>query len=291
MEQNLPTQDSIVSVNNQNLKSAKPKRKIHIPKIAILIGFFIVLLILMEGGLYLAKKSKSNSTPTPTPAQTSQVSPTSDPTEEWLTYEGDGFNFKYPENFEIRGTIRGASQLKISPKIEPCTNNNCDYADEIVFSEIPNTTLDKYSKQNFGNINNLNPLFITIDGFEGIRSQEIPSQYPVDTVFIENNRSLWLIAHINLSKNSTISTETFNKVLSSFKFTNPQLTCTPRPSCLDSIPACKIPITDDMCPPSPNPTVSQTQTACTLEAKLCPDGVTSVGRSGPNCEFEKCPGE
>ena len=28
--------------------------------------------------------------------------------------------------------------------------------------------------------------------------------------------------------------------------------------------------------------------ACTLEAKICPDG-TSVGRSGPNCEFAACP--
>lgn len=28
--------------------------------------------------------------------------------------------------------------------------------------------------------------------------------------------------------------------------------------------------------------------ACTLEAKLCPDG-SSVGRSGPNCEFTSCP--
>ncbi|MCX6823267.1 MAG: hypothetical protein NTX91_04745 [candidate division SR1 bacterium] len=30
--------------------------------------------------------------------------------------------------------------------------------------------------------------------------------------------------------------------------------------------------------------------ACTMEAKLCPDG-SSVGRTGPNCEFAKCPGE
>ena len=28
-------------------------------------------------------------------------------------------------------------------------------------------------------------------------------------------------------------------------------------------------------------------TACTLEAKVCPDG-TSVGRQGPNCEFAVC---
>ncbi len=32
-----------------------------------------------------------------------------------------------------------------------------------------------------------------------------------------------------------------------------------------------------------------TETACTLEAKLCPDGST-VGRSGPRCEFATCPG-
>ncbi len=28
--------------------------------------------------------------------------------------------------------------------------------------------------------------------------------------------------------------------------------------------------------------------ACTMEAKICPDG-SSVGRSGPNCEFTQCP--
>lgn len=30
--------------------------------------------------------------------------------------------------------------------------------------------------------------------------------------------------------------------------------------------------------------------ACTMEAKLCPDG-SYVGRTGPSCEFEACPGE
>ena len=32
----------------------------------------------------------------------------------------------------------------------------------------------------------------------------------------------------------------------------------------------------------------QIQKACTMEAKLCPDG-SYVGRSGPTCEFAKCP--
>ncbi|MFA5131215.1 MAG: GerMN domain-containing protein [Patescibacteria group bacterium] len=30
--------------------------------------------------------------------------------------------------------------------------------------------------------------------------------------------------------------------------------------------------------------------ACTMEAKICPDG-SAVGRSGPNCEFAPCPSE
>lgn len=30
------------------------------------------------------------------------------------------------------------------------------------------------------------------------------------------------------------------------------------------------------------------QIACTLEAKICPDG-SSVGRHGPNCDFDPCP--
>lgn len=35
------------------------------------------------------------------------------------------------------------------------------------------------------------------------------------------------------------------------------------------------------------PIISQTQ-QCTMDAKICPDG-SSVGRSGPNCEFTACP--
>ncbi len=34
--------------------------------------------------------------------------------------------------------------------------------------------------------------------------------------------------------------------------------------------------------------ISNTHVACTMEAKLCPDG-SSVGRVGPNCEFTPCP--
>lgn len=32
------------------------------------------------------------------------------------------------------------------------------------------------------------------------------------------------------------------------------------------------------------------QTICTMDAKICPDG-SSVGRTGPDCEFSPCPGD
>lgn len=40
------------------------------------------------------------------------------------------------------------------------------------------------------------------------------------------------------------------------------------------------------------PVVSEkTGVMCTMEVKLCPDGVTYVSRQGPNCEFALCPAE
>lgn len=43
-------------------------------------------------------------------------------------------------------------------------------------------------------------------------------------------------------------------------------------------------------PPDGNGASSQSAAACTLEAKLCPDG-SAVGRVPPSCEFAPCPGE
>ncbi len=37
------------------------------------------------------------------------------------------------------------------------------------------------------------------------------------------------------------------------------------------------------------PKTGQEPYACTMDAKICPDG-SAVGRSGPNCEFAVCPG-
>lgn len=41
-------------------------------------------------------------------------------------------------------------------------------------------------------------------------------------------------------------------------------------------------------PTNPNPTTVTTGVACTMDAKMCPDG-SYVGRTGPKCEFSACP--
>ena len=42
-------------------------------------------------------------------------------------------------------------------------------------------------------------------------------------------------------------------------------------------------------PVGPTPEPPYEQVACTMDAKMCPDGITYVGRVAPNCEFAECP--
>lgn len=41
--------------------------------------------------------------------------------------------------------------------------------------------------------------------------------------------------------------------------------------------------------PLPTPKGKGSMMICPMDARICPDGRTSVGRTGPNCEFAACP--
>ena len=43
-------------------------------------------------------------------------------------------------------------------------------------------------------------------------------------------------------------------------------------------------------PPSERVPGPEEIVACPMDARICPDG-SAVGRGGPNCEFDPCPGE
>lgn len=80
--------------------------------------------------------------------------------------------------------------------------------------------------------------------------------------FVINNKTYLFVTYVECDGPGCLMgskhLDIFNQVLSTFKFVSPTAS------------------------PSAKPV------ACTQEAKLCPDG-SSVGRTGPNCEFAPCP--
>lgn len=94
---------------------------------------------------------------------------------------------------------------------------------------------------------------INIAGMMGTKFSKFPVENngPVAVVYFKNNSDrIDMIASADKYQECS---GVFNLMLSTFKFTN-----------------------------------SQNQTACTQEAKQCPDG-SYVSRTGPNCEFTQCP--
>ncbi len=329
MDTNLPT-DPIVSVNNnpvnpevQNLKTEKPrpqmpasphakqdvagrehsdggqaKRKIHIPKITILIGFFIILLILMQGGLYLAKKSDSTY-PSPTPIVAANPSP--NPMANWNKFMNDGwqYSFSYPSewtNLTLEPTVGSeeSGNLIASADLEKIDYSNVEKGAYIYgpyTAGVVGGTWENVFKNYTTKPIEIVEDELTLDGQEakiGIikntnsTDMVIFYKYPTPIKFDGQAKPIeWsfisLVSSVNeFEKNKEI----FEQILSTFKFSNPNSMIV-NPDGSSSSPA----------NPGQTEPAAPVMVACTMEAKLCPDGVTSVGRSGPKCEFEKCPGE
>lgn len=94
----------------------------------------------------------------------------------------------------------------------------------------------------------------SIAGIKGYRRSLIGRQNPSqELVYFQRGNDYFSIQFIDDKKQYT---GVLNQVLSTFKFLDQDQALTP--------------------------------TLCTQEAKVCPDG-SSVGRTGPNCEFASCP--
>lgn len=271
---------------NRTENNKKPKFSLLLK--SFLIGIlFISLLILMEGGLYLTKKSDENSSKIPAPAPLAQISPAADPTAEWMSYKGDNFSFRHPSSWSVDSTkstniiIGPVSMVNDIGSTVPKYVN--PYIRLTILTSPLNTDLVKYSKldKNAGAVWEK----INIDNIEGfmVKHESCASEV-CRNVYLQYKNKIYVFTE----ENDLVE---FEQLLSTFKFNDHKLTCTPRPACLDANPGCKMAETADMCPPTPKPTSENNMIICTQEAKLCPDGKTYVGRSGPKCEFEKCPEE
>ncbi|MEK9176060.1 MAG: hypothetical protein AAB520_01310, partial [Patescibacteria group bacterium] len=143
---------------------------------------------------------------------------TPDPTSDWKTFADTNFNisFKYPPDFEAS---KSEDSIIINPKVKPCTNYpNCEYSEEIFVSKYSNTTINKQIKQSAGNIA-YETIPITIDGIQGIRTDDLPGRFENDQVLVEKDGNVLEIVLIKSGLGKTISSEIFDLILSTFKFT------------------------------------------------------------------------
>lgn len=206
---------------------------------------------------------------------------------EWdVKFYGDRINFYSPETTEILKYLPPEKGYGISITADPTTE-----------SEVTNKLLGVVTSSPGDDSPHLLHLkTFTLHGVKVIQSEANWEGYEITSNFIKNGFLFFVnFSSFTRSADGTPLKEqfpTYERALSTFKFTDSSLSCTPRPSCFDSTPRCLMPETSDMCPPSATPTKTKTtdkKIFCTQEAKQCPDGITYVVRTGPNCEFAKCP--
>ncbi len=263
-----PTPSTNIPPVNSTPQSVAP---VKLSSAKLVTSMFILIILLLGSSVFLfyqnsqlKKQVAALSTPSPT------ASATSDPTANWKTYKNDkyGFEFKYPTSYQ--------ENTKISP---PESNldlflafTSQDYETEyggivsgatlngsiITISSGPLNPKDFVSKRCDYLSRGSPQLECRTLTISERRAAIVFSQNPVyKTAFIEKGNNI-ISLHLETAEKNVI--DSFDQIISTFKFT------------------------EALGPTGP----TVTGKACTMEVKICPDG-TSVGRTGPNCEFAACP--
>lgn len=180
-------------------------------------------------------------------------------TREWKTYKNDlyGYQVQIPDtwteiehssNFEYVTTFRA----KDESWFEIMVNKN-------KYSSL-NEYLEAFDQSNQANYEGLPSRKVLISrpqyigSYLGIYREEewLAAGFKVSAIYLSVGNKVFSFTAIPNEKSDTTNAQiNYLKILTTFKLDNPigVPTCKPRPACLDSVPACKIPETSDMCPP------------------------------------------
>lgn len=238
------------------------------PILMVLIFSFLVADIAYFS--FLALQGKKTETPPPqqqTPIVALSPTPTSEPadqavdTSNWETYKStDGIvSFQYPPSLTLRNFEWVFNQ---TPVMHFSSVNN---EDNLSLEQLDK----KYTKTTpeFGttspNLNSLENKQIIIGGVTAYHQEKAFCEPTFcQRYIIQYGNKVYVLTYFSFHKNLLTKTDV-DAILSTFTFLNqiPTVTSTSR--------------NDD-------------KIVCTMEAEVCPDG-TSVGRTGPNCEFATCP--
>lgn len=253
-EENPPEQSSEISQNQTPEPPPEPKPFFKFTK-PIIIGLIAVILLAIAATVsyFVLSSNQRKTISPPEPIAT----PTPDPAANWKTYENTeyGFSFKYPENFIVKESDdSGVFEVDLWKEKEDSPllfvvlfgKSGLEYKD---FQEIISTSKRQLNPgYTYSNI-----IRKPIDGKEFYSYQA--GVYINEGGYVVGP-SAWLsagglvgiyffeISSFELTKNQSL----FDQILSTFKFTNPIITCIPRPVCLDIEPRCLLPETPEMCP-------------------------------------------
>ncbi len=195
---------------------------------------------------------------------------TNDPTQSWGIYENKKLNFSfklapiftYPKDFSVSESNSFSNREDISSPLE-LTNDDI-LLESTVYTNIDQVSLKKVNlaleskvgdvvKQPFQPIGSIKKIELLKNGGSLFEVSPVNNNDPNYLIAIwvneENVHVLKLFGFVG--KLEEIE-ETFKQMVDTYNFSN------------------------------------LNQTACTMDAKACPDG-TYVSRSGPNCEFPSCP--
>jgi hypothetical protein len=237
-------------------------------------AIFVLLSLAAVAFLYYQNqqlKSMLASYQTPTPAPLPSTTP--DATANWKVYTNKVFSVKLPEQFEFD------TRFSTNPSNMHFTWSQPQNATPTESIDItlgytqgdPGLTVCKTNEECYQGyaksfaVSGYDEISTTIDG-DRVKGFEVSN----DASGVLNYVNFYPVSFgeklftfdVQMSAPSIDQAKQFvpqiNQILSTFKFINP------------------------VASPSSKPV------ACTLEAKMCPDG-SSVGRAGPNCEFAPCP--
>jgi len=178
------------------------------------------------------------------------ATPIPDPTADWKTYTNNALSFRYPSNWIVETDDSGIIYIN-DKKID---SNKITDLGQVFFTIDINKNVDEYNwlKNRLSDANNSNIETIGAIKYEttDLRSHSIEGISYMISQTVDKN------SVITFGLSNKEQEKYYYQILSTFKFIEPE--------------------------------ASKAPAACTMDAKICPDG-SAVGRSGPKCEFAPCP--
>jgi hypothetical protein len=153
-----------------------------------------------------------------------------DSTSNWKLYRNNdyGFEFKYPHEWQIE--VDEKNRFTIKPQTPPCPTNKspflCEYTESIIFEihdnprflSLENYLIDKYQSTGLLNISSISD---TILGNRHAATTPLNGEYEHRLTISQINNTIMLeISWEKSGGNYRISQETFDEILSTFKFSS-----------------------------------------------------------------------